>query len=367
MKKIDHNYAVILAGGQGSRFWPLSRSLEPKQFLSLGSTNSLLQNTISRTKKVIPAKNIFIVTSQLYFPEIFNYTLGLGIPKANIIFEPEGKNTAPSIAVASRLIAIIDPEALIVFLPSDHLITKQAGFKRLLANAFSLAGTRNDLIIFGILPGFPATGYGYVKIKNKKLKIKNKEVYQVERFIEKPDIRKAKRIFKDKRYFWNSGMFLGSASVFQREIKNELPKLYRLVSSINDPAGISKIWSKIKAVSFDYGVLEKTNNLLMLRAPNLGWSDLGTWASLDKILPKDRSLNSLNADTINLDCKNITVFGKKRLIACLGLDDLIIVDTPDALLITRKDRSEEVKKVVEKLKKSKRQEYYLHKTVKRPW
>jgi len=367
MKKINHNFAVVLAGGQGSRFWPLSRSLEPKQFLSLLTSNSLFHNTLSRIKAIVPSRNIFVVTSQLYFPEIFSYTSEFKIPRANVIFETEAKNTAPSIAVACRLISLADPEAKIAVLPSDHLIRNQRRFNRLLDDAFSLPGLKNNLVIFGILPDYPATGYGYIKIKTQKLKAKSRTGYSVERFIEKPDNKKARMIFKDKRYFWNSGIFVGYAGVFLDEIKRNIPGLYRSISKLYEPKDINNIWKGIKPVSFDCGVLEKTNNLLMIPASNLGWSDLGTWASLDKVLPKDKFTNTINADAITFGSKNITVFGKNRLIACLGLENLIIVDTPDALLITRKDKSEEVKKVVERLKRSKREEYYLHKTVKRPW
>ena len=162
-------------------------------------------------------------------------------------------------------------------------------------------------------------------------------------------------------------MFFGYADTFLENIKKNIPYLYRSLLKINKPADINKIWTNIKPVSFDYGVLEKSENLLMISALNLDWSDLGTWASLDKILPKDKLANTIRADAITLGSRNITVFSKHRLIACLGLDNLIIVDTPDALLITRKDKSEQVKEIVEKLKKSKREEVYLHKTVKRPW
>ena len=374
MKKGNHNYAVILAGGVGSRFWPLSRSLEPKQFLCLVTTNSLFQDTLNRIKSTIHPENIFIVTSQLYFPEIFSYTSEFKIPRSNIIFEPEGKNTAPSIGIASRLIALFDSEAKMVILPSDHLIRNQKGFSNLLRYAFSFLsagrqepGLKNHLFVFGIHPDYPATGYGYIKVKGQRSKVKGQNVYQVEKFFEKPDIRKARQFFRDKRYLWNSGMFFGYAGVFLDEIKNNLPVLYKLVSQIYAPQDIPKIWKDIRPVSFDYGVLEKSKNLLMIPARNLGWSDLGTWASLDKILPKDRLANTINADAIIEGSKNITVFGKSRLIACLGLENLIVVDTPDALLITRKDKSEDVKKVVENLKKGNRQEVYLHRTVKRPW
>lgn len=369
MNNNNHSYAVILAGGEGNRFWPLSRSLNPKQFLALYNANSIFEDTLLRVKTVILPENTFIITNQLYFPEIFDYTSAFNIPRSNIIFEPEGKNTAPSIAVASRLISLIDPEAVTVILPSDHLIKDRVKFRNLLQYALSLKElAKRRIITFGIPPDYPSTGYGYVKIKSQAESQKSQiGMYQVERFVEKPDIEKAKRFFENRRYFWNSGMFFGYAGAFLDEIREKLPSLYRLVSQISKPDDINSIWKNIKAVSFDYGVLEKSKNLLMVPASNLGWSDLGTWTSLDNILPKDNLSNTIKADTIVLESNNITVFGRDRLIACLGLENLIIVDTPDALLILRKDKGEEVKRIAQILKKNNRQEYYLHKTVKRPW
>ncbi|MBU1523558.1 MAG: mannose-1-phosphate guanylyltransferase/mannose-6-phosphate isomerase [Candidatus Omnitrophica bacterium] len=373
MKKENHNYAVILAGGMGSRFWPLSRSLEPKQFLSIFGPNSLFHETISRIKTTIRPENIFIITNQLYFPEIFNYTSIFKIPRSNIVFEPEGKNTAASIAVANRLINLIDSEAKVLVLPSDHLIKNNKGFRSLLRYVFSEASVKNNLVVFGIAPDYAAQGYGYIKIQNAKFtlkgtgKMQNYNIYRVEKFVEKPDVGRANRFFKDKRYFWNSGMFFGSVRVFLDKIKENLPATYRLISQVYESGDIKAIWKDIKSISFDYGVLEKTKDILMIPVLNLGWSDLGTWSSLDKVLPKDKSANTIKADAIVSESKNITVLGKDRLIACLGLENLIVVDTPDALLIARKDRSEEVKKVVERLKKDNRQEVQTHRTVKRPW
>ena len=227
MANRDHKYAVILAGGKGSRFWPLSRSLEPKQFLPLHSDNSLFYDTVSRVKNIVKPRNIFVITNQLYFPEIFKYTSEFKIPRSNVVFEPEGKNTAPSVAIASHLIKLIDPEAKIVVLPSDHMVKKHNSFSNLLRFAFASEGLKNNLVIFGIHPDYPASGYGYIKVRKNKLQYPNykkkQNIYLVERFIEKPDIRNAKKFFKNKSYFWNSGMFFGSVKVFLDEINNNIP------------------------------------------------------------------------------------------------------------------------------------------------
>jgi mannose-1-phosphate guanylyltransferase/mannose-6-phosphate isomerase len=192
-------------------------------------------------------------------------------------------------------------------------------------------------------------------------------VYRVERFTEKPDRKTAQGFLKSGLFFWNSGIFVGSVSVFLNEFKTHLPALYSQLRRIQQAQDIEKAWNRVQAVSFDYGVLEKSRNILMLKAQGLGWSDLGSWQAWDELLKKDSQGNSLGQDVISLKNKNLTVLGKNRLVAAIGLEDIIVIDTPDALLITKKDRSEEVKKVVDVLRRTKRQEHYYHRTVKRPW
>lgn len=356
-----HNYAILLAGGQGSRFWPQSRTLEPKQFLAFHKDKSLFIQTILRVKTLIPCSNIFIATSELYRNQILESTEPFKIPEANLIFEPDGKNTAPSIAVTVALIHRRDPQARICILPCDHLIKNNHRFLNLLSSGFKLC--QKNLVIFGIPPSRPATGYGYIQAA-KQL---TRKILWVKRFTEKPDLKTAERFLKSADYYWNSGIFVGSSSAFLNEFKNNLPGLFKLIKNINNPDDIKLIWKKIQPVSFDYGILEKTRAVLMLVADNLGWSDLGSWQAWDEILKKDNQGNIFKADVLNLNSKNITVIGNNRLIATIGLDDLIVVDTPDALLITKKDKTEDVKKIVEILKAQKRQEHYAHKTVKRPW
>jgi mannose-1-phosphate guanylyltransferase/mannose-6-phosphate isomerase len=354
----DHNYTIILAGGGGSRFWPQSRTLEPKQFLPLDKNRVLFEETLRRIRPLIPAKNIFIATSELYRNQIFEFASIFKIPTNNIVFEPSSKNTAPSIGVMMRLIYLRDPEARVCVLPCDHMIRNQKRFRDLLSKA--LKSCDNKLVVFGIKPHRPATGYGYIKVQKKNIS-------RVEGFVEKPDLKSVKRFIKSGFYFWNSGIFAASAGVFLEEIKTKLPSLYKQLLKVRNPQDISLIWDKVKPISFDYGVLEKSKRLWMFKAQGLGWSDLGSWQAREEVLKKDKDGNILNADIINLGSKNITVLGDNRLIATIGLDNLIIVDTADALLITRKDKSEEVKKVVDILKGKNRQEYYAHKKVKRPW
>jgi len=366
----NRNYAILLAGGQGSRFWPQSRALEPKQFLALHKDKSLFVQTIIRVRALISCANIFIAAAELYRNQILELIGPFKIPPHNIIFEPEGKNTAPSIAVTARLIHLRDPQSRICVLPCDHLIKNNRQFLKLISNGLKLS--ENNLIIFGIPPTRAAVGYGYIKAKPLapgalRKSPRSSLLFSVEKFCEKPDLKTANKFFKSGNYYWNSGIFIGSSLVFLNEYKNNLPELYKLIQRINHPGDINSIWEKVLPVSFDYGILEKLRSALMLAADNLGWSDLGSWQAWDEILQKDKQGNIFKADALDLNSKNITVVGNSRLIATIGLENLIVVDTPDALLIAQKEKTEDVRKIVDMLKAQKRQERYAHKTVQRPW
>ncbi|MFA5099686.1 MAG: mannose-1-phosphate guanylyltransferase/mannose-6-phosphate isomerase [Candidatus Omnitrophota bacterium] len=391
----NHNFAVLLAGGQGSRFWPQSRTLEPKQFLSLHQDKSLFEQTIVRIIRLVPAQNIFIATSDLYRSQITELVKAFNIPEQNLIYEPDGRNTAPSIAVSAMLIHRRDPRSRIAVLPCDHLIKNKNRFLQLLKKAFALCDEK--LVIFGIPPTRPATGYGYIQAnrhceepasrhceKPKATKrpranargsaepfrgeanLRN-AVFSVKRFTEKPDLKTAQKFVQSGEYYWNGGIFVGSSTVFLQGFKDFLPQIYKSLHKIKISGDIAKIWRKVPSISFDYGILEKNKGLAMISASGLGWSDLGSWQAWDELLPKDKDGNVMKADVVNIGSKNITVVGSTRLIATIGLDDLVIVDTPDAVLITKKDKTEDVKKIVDTLKVNKRQEHYVHKTAKRPW
>ncbi len=361
---MKNNYAVILAGGQGSRFWPLSRILEPKQFLDFhGKEKTLFERTLLRINPLVPSGNIYIVSSSIYRHQIKEFAYTFGIPDENLLFEPQGKNTAASILLAAQAIYNNNKLANICVLPCDHLIKNAKRFLNILKEAFSVC--QDNLVVFGIPAHRPATGYGYIKVGRKSASGKN--CYEVEGFFEKPDLKRARYFVKMRVYSWNSGIFVGAASLFMSEFKKLLPLHYKIISKIN-PFNITvQLWNKLKSISFDKGILEKTDKLVMIKAENLGWSDLGSWQAWDELAKKDKNGNLLNQNSINIDNRNLTIVGDSRVIAAIGLRDLIVVDTPDALLITKKDRTEEVKGVIDALKTAKRHEYYTHKTVKRPW
>jgi mannose-1-phosphate guanylyltransferase/mannose-6-phosphate isomerase len=355
------NYAVILAGGVGSRFWPFSRELEPKQFMKIIGQESLLQATIQRLKGLVDARRVYIITNNIYFYEVRAQVAKFGIPDENIILEPQGKNTAPAVGLCAKLISRIDKDAVLLVLPSDHYIKNMESFKKVLEKAIACAG-KDFLVTIGIKPSAPSTGYGYIKTGGKK-----NGYIEVEKFLEKPDLNKAKEYFKDKKFFWNSGMFIWKASVFLEEAGKYLPKLYanlRLINSVDD---IPKIWPKVEAISVDYGIMEHSRRIALIPA-DFYWTDLGSWDALAEIFPKDRKGNIENIDTLNIDSKGVCVFSRgNRLVSTIGVNNLVIADTPDALLVCDRNRTQDVKHLVERLKLLRRKEHQVHLTERRPW
>ena len=354
---MKNTYAVILAGGVGSRFWPLSRELEPKQFLQFNGKKSLLQQTIQRVLPLVAPENVYIISNEQYKFQIQHQVTEFAVPASNIILEPQGKNTAPAIGLAAAYIYKRDPEAVMITLPADHHINHPERLTTILKKAIEAAGA-NKLVTIGIKPTSAHTGYGYIKANGNK----------VIKFTEKPDKKTAEKYIKAKTYFWNSGMFVWKAEVILDEIKAHLPELYRTLALISQAKELdSRIWAKITSISIDYGILEKSKRVVVIPAKDLGWSDLGSWSAFSAICDKDKNGNVLQADCVDFDSKDVSIFGKSRLIATIGLKDTVIVDTDDALLVCDKSRTEDVKKVVDHIKFAKRSEHFTHKTVKRPW
>jgi len=347
-------YAVILAGGSGTRFWPLSRKSRPKQFLSLEGRQSLLKQTLQRISKKVPGQQILIVTNKDYSAPIIQQARVFKIPKKNILLEPSGKNTAPAICWVANEIYHRNQTAVMAVLPSDHLILNQQAFFKHWQRGVRLAQD-GHLVTLGIVPTHPETGYGY--LKTRRIRIKGKMVWQVERFTEKPILSKARQFLRSKRYFWNSGMFFWRCEVILAEFQKYLPKVYRLFQGRSDLSSLRKIWPKLPSISVDYGILEKAKDVVTIPAVDMGWSDLGSWASLYEALPKDQRGNIFQGDVVDYDSHGTLVFGDRRLITTVGLQDLIVVDTDDALLVCHRDHSQRIKDVVERLKSQKRKEH----------
>lgn len=368
------NYAVILAGGVGSRFWPFSRELEPKQFMRLVGKESLLQSTLNRLKGIVKPEHTFIITNNNYFYELLNQIKGFAIPEKNIILEPEGKNTAPAVGVCAKLISAIDKNANLIILPADHYIRDFPNFRKTIQNALEAAG-KELLVTIGIKPLKPSTAYGYIKtgkllqvpcLDGRQASLKA-QVYKVEKFLEKPCQEKARKYAKDKHFYWNSGIFIWKAAVFLEEARKYLPVLHRQLSLIKSKKDIAKVWSKIKPISVDYGIMEHSKRIALIPA-DFFWTDLGSWDALAEVFPQDEKGNIFVADILNLESRRTCVFSKgNRLISTIGLRDLIIADTPDALLVCDRKSTQDVKRIVETLKSSHRREHRAHFTEKRPW
>jgi mannose-1-phosphate guanylyltransferase/mannose-6-phosphate isomerase len=344
-------YSIILAGGSGTRFWPLSRLLFPKQFIKIRGKSSLFQDTLKRTRKFSEEKNIFIVTNRSYFSEIKNQIKAIRIPEGNIILEPKSLNTAPAISLCAQLISSKDKDALLIVFPSDHFITGEKEFRQDILKALFFAQS-NLLVTVGVKPETPHTGYGYIKTGVSL----GSRAFRVKSFIEKPPINKAKRIYRRKDIYWNAGIFCWKAKIFLEEVKKYLPTLYSQIVKVNKKQDIKRVWPKINPISVDYGILEKSKKIVLV-AVRYKWRDLGAWDALREILPEDKNNNILQADCFDLDSQNIMVFSKtKKLIATIGLKNLIIIDTPDAMLVCDKNRSQDVKILVEHLRRKNRKE-----------
>jgi mannose-1-phosphate guanylyltransferase/mannose-6-phosphate isomerase len=382
-------FAIILAGGSGVRFWPLSRETCPKQMLQIVGEDTLLRQTIKRINSFVPPEKIWIVTTEDKAQSLRFHIEPLGSLAKEIQFikEPVGRNTAPAIGLAAIYLHHLSPESIMMVLPSDHAIPDIKKFLRGLNIA--IQGAKKDyLVTFGIKPTRPETGYGYIKV-TKSSTMKSKGLLKVERFFEKPDLKTAKRYFSDGRYFWNSGIFVFKTSKILSEIETHLPTLYQTLKRIDSllfptdqlnrlnrqdrlnrldqrSALYAMHYAKLEPISIDYGIMERSHNILMVPA-TFKWSDLGSWAALDDIIEKDETGNIRKGNTIDIGSQNSTIFAGDRLIATIGLKDIVVVDTPDATLVTPKERVQEVRKIVEVLKQTDREEHLIHKTVERPW
>ncbi|RJP28949.1 MAG: mannose-1-phosphate guanylyltransferase/mannose-6-phosphate isomerase [Candidatus Omnitrophota bacterium] len=359
------NYAVILAGGTGTRFWPFSRELEPKQFMHVLSNNSLLQNTIIRLSGIIEPENIFIISNKLYLYELKSQIKTLKVPDSNIVLEPDARNTAAAIALAASLILAKDKEAVMLVLPSDHYIRGKKEFSSCIKSAIKCA-RKDFMVTIGIKPQDASTGYGYIKTA-KPLSGLGVKCIKVSKFIEKPAFALAKKYAIDKRFFWNSGIFIWKASVFMEELRKFLPDMYQIFKDVKKIEQVGKKWFSIKPISVDYGIMAFSKKIVLVPA-DFYWTDLGSWDALTKILPKDACGNVSKADFLGLNCRGVSVFSRSaRFISAVGVRDLIIADTPDAILVCNNNNAQDVKKIVDLLKVGRRKECISHITEKRPW
>lgn len=352
------NFAVIMAGGQGERLWPLSTRKRPKQFLNLLGERTMLQETVERIAPLIPIKNTIVVVAQQYAPLVLQQLPSL--PAKNSIVEPMARGTAPCVGVAALWLSRLDPKGTMVVLPADHVITNNVRFLECLRQAIGVASTRDCLITLGIAPDHPATGYGYIKAVKKPSA--SNCVMKVEEFTEKPDQETATRFLHQGDYFWNSGMFVWRVDMILHEIKLHMPKLYKglqvirgHLGTVDEQAVLNQVYREQRAMSIDYGVMEKSKRVQMIPTGNIGWSDVGDWAALERVLSRDECGNSIRASHLGIDTQDsIIVSEEGKLIATLGVSNLVIVDTGKALLVMDKSRSQEVRRIVQMQKEEDR-------------
>jgi mannose-1-phosphate guanylyltransferase len=354
-------YVVIMAGGIGSRFWPVSRTDYPKQFLDLlGTGETLIQQTYKRFEKMVPNENIYVVTSTDYI-DIVEKQLPL-LQRENILAEPDRKNTAPCITYACYRILQRDRNASVIIAPSDHLILDQAEFETICYKALQFIQKQDALVTIGITPSYPSTGYGYIHTGDS---VAGSSVHKVKAFKEKPDAQQAAEFVSSGEYLWNAGIFVWKAKAIINSIEQYLPDLHQLFKEKQSWLGtsfekllVADIYSKCENISIDFGVMEKADNVYVVPA-TFRWSDLGTWNSAWENMGKDDRNNAVagNGVVVIDSAKCVVHASDEKLVVLQGLEDYIVVDTEDVLLICQKDKEQEIKNYVSKVKKIKGERY----------
>lgn len=363
-------HPVILSGGSGSRLWPLSRQNLPKQFLSLIGELSLFQETVRRAAALPDVQSPVTVCSEDHRFMVGEQLQASGVGNGGILLEPMARNTAPAIALAAWHLVAQDPGATMLVLPADHLIENETAFREAVASAAALA-EQDWLVAFGIQPDYAETGYGYI-LRGESL---GEGGYRIECFVEKPDLATAEHYVAEGTYAWNSGMFLFKAQRYLDELSKHAPAMlaatrdaYAAAESDLDFIRVGKdAFAASPSDSIDYAVMEKTDRAAVVPV-SCGWSDIGSWSSLWSVAERDEEGNRYEGDVISVDTRDSLVRASdRRMIATIGVEDLVIVDTPDATLVARKDRVQDVKLIVDKLKAAGRQEHLFHRKVYRPW
>ena len=358
-------YSIILAGGSGSRLWPLSRELYPKQLLNIQNKDSLLQETCRRMVELVPNEKIISVTNTKHLSNV-KYQLSSIINNPTVVSEPIAKNTAPAIAVTVKYILDKHKSSkneVILVVPSDHKIKDFNKFKQTVLNGEKLA-KKGYLVTFGVKPKYAETGFGYIKVDEEI-----DDGYTVEKFTEKPDEASAKKYMTDSDFYWNSGIFMFTPSVFMEELKKYAPAIYSIISGF-DFSEKEEIpyteFENLPNISIDYALMEKSDNLAMAELQS-DWMDVGSWKSIYDVSKKDIDNNVKIGHVLDMGSKNSLMYSSSKLVATVGLEDTIVVETEDAVLACKKDRVQDVKQIFETLKQQHDNTQMVHKTVYRPW
>ncbi|GAX91137.1 mannose-1-phosphate guanylyltransferase [Effusibacillus lacus] len=352
---------IVMAGGKGERFWPLSRTQWPKQFLTIAGNRSMLQMTVDRLRKLVPLDKIHVVTNSNYRNLVLLQLPEL--PEANILLEPVGRDTAACIGLAAYKIAALYPDSELLIVPADHYVEDEREFVRSIEKGRSVLRATRGIVTMGIKPTYPETGYGYMQVS---LRDEDRffSSFKVERFLEKPNRETAEYFIDQPDYFWNSGMFLWHTDTIRDMIGRFLPDLYKGLETIrpalgtkNEQAVLEQVYPRLPAISIDYGVMEKADNIRMVPC-DFRWNDVGSWGALEKISQRDMHDNVIQGNVVNLDTYDCIIHSKgNKLIATLGIQDIIIVDTEDITLVCSKYRSQHIKELIKELKRQKMEAY----------
>ena len=363
-------FPVILSGGSGSRLWPMSREHYPKPLLPLVSDKTLLQETAARLDEIPELGDTVYVCNEEHRFLVAEQIAEIGKTQATIILEPQGRNTAPALTLAALYLVSKDPDAMMVVMPADHVMTEPRQFVDAVSQAGFHAG-QGALVTFGIVPGGPETGYGYIK---RGEKLEDETAFSVAEFVEKPDLETAERYVSAGDYYWNSGIFLMRADSWLNEIEQFRPDIKRACvlamgqgKQDSDFFRVDQgVFNDCPADSIDYAVMEKTDRAVVVPI-SAGWSDVGAWSALWDVCPRDGNGNVIQGDVIAEDTHNAFLVAQHRCLATVGMDDVIVVETADAVLVVHKDKAQDVKKIVDRLKQADRDEHKVHRKVYRPW
>jgi mannose-1-phosphate guanylyltransferase len=350
-------YAVIMAGGVGSRFWPQSRERSPKQVLEIVGSGSMISNTIARIQPLVRSDKTLVVTNKLQKDIIHKQVPSL--PLQNVLTEPLGRNTAPCIGLAAKWVSHYDPDAIMIILPADHIIRDTEEFLHVLQRAIHVAQESDALVTIGIKPTHPETGYGYIQFEDSSEKnpYAADGIYRVKTFAEKPNLETAEKFLKSGDFLWNSGMFIWKASVILREIEKHIPELGEQLTKLEHAIGteayhatLERVYGVIRSISIDYGVMEKASKVFVAKG-DFGWSDVGSWDEVVRLTPIDGEGNALRGTVIVKDSHRNYIDAGNKVVATIGIEDVIVVATDDAVLICKKGRSQDVKEVVDYLRR----------------
>jgi len=352
-------HALIMAGGGGTRLWPLSRRARPKQALTLVGERTMFEHAVDRIASLFQPEEIFVVTGEEHLESLLLQAPEL--PRANFLLEPVGQGTAPAIGLGAVHLRRRDPQAVMVVLTADHFIRDVERFRRVLTAAAQVA-EKGHLVTLGITPSFPSTGFGYIQQGEQLYEVDGFAVFRALRFTEKPSPETAFQMVESGLYTWNSGMFIWRVDRIMEEFARQMPDLYDVLMQIDAVLGtpayeptLRRLWPELSPQSIDYGVMEGARDVVVIPV-DIGWSDVGNWSSMREILPADADGNVVVGEHVGLETRNTIVFGGHRLIATIGLEDMIIVDTDDALLICPVDREQDVREMVRQLREMGRKE-----------